>query len=158
MQRNYTPKTLLALLAAVILALPFSALPTSAAPAPAHLDDEVTYRLATTLASELIPVIVEGADAAATNPGRAQQAEARVRNSGGHVVGSANLLGASVAELTPAQIRALAADPGISRIHIDADVRASMGTADTVPSSGTPIVFPQTVGAAQLWQVGDTGA
>src|SRR6266516_3153445 len=104
---QHTPKTLLALLAAVIIALPFSALPASAAPvAPAHLDDEVTHRLATTPASGLIPVIVEGADAAATNPGRAQLAEARVRNSGGHVVGSANLLGASVAELTPAQIRA----------------------------------------------------
>src|SRR5438105_10676581 len=159
MQRNYTPKTLLALLAAVVLALPVSALPASAAPAgSAHLDVDLTHRLSTTPASGLIPVIVEGADAAATNPDRAQQAEARVRNSGGHVVGSANLVGASVAELTPAQIRALAADPWISRIHIDADVKASLGATDTAPSSGTPIVFPQTVAAPQLWQAGDTGA
>src|SRR5947209_1447727 len=95
-------RTLVPGLAAVIVALPVAAFPASAAPAPAtQLDDAVVQRLQTTPESGLIPVIVEGAPAA-DNSARAQQAETRVRNNGGHVVGSSNLLGASVAELTPA--------------------------------------------------------
>jgi serine protease AprX len=73
------------------------------------------------------------------------------------VVGSSSLLGASVAELTPSQIRALASDPAISRIHVDADVKATATAADVPGTSGTPIVFQQTTGATQAWQAGDTG-
>jgi serine protease AprX len=76
---------------------------------------------------------------------------------GGRVVGSSNLLGASVAELTPAQIRDLAGDPGVGRIHIDADVKATASVSDSTSSATTPVVFQQSTGATQAWQAGDTG-
>src|SRR5215467_10233534 len=100
MQRRFAPKSLVALLAAAVLALPFSALPASAAQAPTHLDDEVNRRLQTTPESGLILVIVECAAAPSptTNPDRAQQAQTRVLSNGGPVVGSSSLLGASIAE------------------------------------------------------------
>jgi serine protease AprX len=142
-------------LAAVIMALPIAAFPASAAPTPAtQVDDEVTQRLQTTPDSGLIPVIVEGAPAA-DGLARAQQAETSVRGTGGRIVGSSSLLGASVAQLTPAQIRSLTNDPAISRIHIDSDVKATATTSDG--AAGTPIVFQQTSGATQAWQAGDTG-
>src|SRR5690348_10491964 len=106
MQRKYVPQSLFALLAAAILALPLSAAPASAAPAPAQLDDSVGKLLTTAPSTALIPVIVEGAvqpSAVATDPAQRQQrVESRVRSTGGHVVGGSALLGASVAELTPA--------------------------------------------------------
>ena len=55
--------------------------------------------------------------------------ESRVRGNGGRIVGSSVLLGASIAELTPAQIRNLANDPAISKIHIDANVKATTTVA-----------------------------
>src|ERR1043166_1878573 len=114
MQRRYAPNTILALPSGVIRALPISAAPVSAAPAPAQLDDEVNRQLQTTPASGLIPVIIEGAadgSAPASSPAlRAQRVESRVRSNGGRVDGRSLLLGASVAELTPAQIRALSSD------------------------------------------------
>src|ERR1700724_1592057 len=124
MQRIQAPKPLFALLAVAILGLPVFAVPAGATPAPARLDDEVSQRLQTTDESQRIPVIVEGSSAGGRG-GRAGLAESRVRSGGGVVVGSSSLLGASVAELTPAQIRALAADPSVGRIHIDAEVKAT---------------------------------
>jgi serine protease AprX len=154
-------RTLIPGLAAVIMALPISAFPASAAPTSAtpQLDDAVVQRLQTASDSSLIPVIVEGAlSSTITNNGaRAQMAEAHVRGNGGRVVGSSKWLGASVAELTPAQIRNLANDPAIGRIHIDADVKATSGTSDNASSGITPITFQQTTGATQAWQSGDTG-
>src|SRR5260370_24208777 len=146
MQLTHAPQRLFALLAAAILALPISAVPAGATPAPVRLDDEVTQRLQTTADTQRIPVIIEGApDRGAQTSGanRAQRAEDRLRRSGGHVVGTSSLLGASVAELTPAEIRTLAADPSISRIHIDSEVKATaVGATDSSPSGATPIVFP----------------
>jgi serine protease AprX len=155
-------RSLIAGLAAAALALPISAYPASAAPTPtpAQLDDAVTQRLQTTPDSGLIPVIVEGASALSSGPdnsARAQQAESRVRSNGGRIVGSSTLLGASVAELTPAQIRSLATDPNISRIHIDADVKATSTVSDSATTGTTPIVFQQSSGATAAWQSGDTG-
>src|SRR6266446_6063142 len=92
------PKRFFALLAAAILAVPFFVGPASGAP-------------------DVGPQ-TSGAS-------RAQRVEDRVRSGGGHVVGTSSLLGASVAELTPAEIRTLAADPSVSRIHIDTEVNAS---------------------------------
>src|SRR6266567_1225309 len=159
MQRNNVPKSLIALLAAAVLALPLSVGPVSAAPASAHVDDEVTQRLQTTPESGLIPVIIEAAaDATSQGQGRAQRAESRVRGTGGRVVGSSSLLGASVAELTPAQIRTLANDPAIGRIHFDAAVKAaSVNGSDGSAPGTTPVVFQQTIGASEVWQSGDTG-
>ncbi len=161
MHLTHAPQRLLALLAAAILALPVSAAPASAAQAPERLDDEVTQRLQTTAESQRIPVIIEGAPdrgAQASGANRAQRAEDRVRSSGGHVIGTSSLLGASVAELTPAEIRTLAADPSVGRIHIDAEVKASaVGATDTSASGLTPIVFQQTVGAPDAWKSGDSG-
>ena len=161
MHLTHAPQRLLAFLAAAILALPISAAPASAAPAPVRLDDAVIQRLQTTAESQRIPVIIEGAPDSgpqASGANRAQRAEARVRSSGGHVLGTSSLLGASVAELTPAEIRTLAADPSIGRIHIDSEVNASaVGAADTSGSGTTPIVFQQTIGAPDAWQTGDTG-
>jgi serine protease AprX len=163
MQRKFVSSSVFALMAAAMLALGISAFPAtaSAAPAPAHVDDAVAQRLHTTPESGLIPVIVEGADApsnsGASNAERAQQAESRVRNNGGRIVGSSDLLGASVAELTPAQIRSLASDPGVSRIHIDAEVKASAMVSDTAMTGSTPVTFQQSVGADQAWRSGDTG-
>src|SRR5438067_721723 len=152
MQLTHAPQRLFALLAAAILALPISAAPAGAAPAPVRLDDEVTQRLQTTADTQRIPVIIEGApDRGAQTSGanRAQRAEDRVRSSGGHVVGTSSLLGASVAELTPAEIRTLAADASVSRIHIDSEVKATaVGATDTSPGGATPIGFQQTLGAA----------
>src|SRR6266851_7295295 len=108
MQHIHAPKQLFALLAVAVMALPVFAVPASATPTPAQLDDEVSQRLQTTAASERIPVIVEGSPEG-DGAGRAQRADSRVRSGGGLVVGSSSLLGASVAELTPTQIRALAA-------------------------------------------------
>jgi serine protease AprX len=161
MHLTHAPKRLFALLAAAILALPVSVTPVSAAPAPTRLDDEVRQRLLTTAASQRIPVIIEGApDVApqASGANRAQRAEDRVRSGGGHVIGTSSLLGASVAELTPAEIRTLAADPSVGRIHIDAEVDASADAAvDTSLSGTTPIVFQQTIGAPEAWRAGDRG-
>src|ERR1051326_1207041 len=81
-------RSLIAGLAAVVLALPISAYPASASPTPAQVDDAVTQRLQTTPDSGLIPVIVEGATALSTGPdnsARAQQAEAGVRRKGGRI-------------------------------------------------------------------------
>jgi serine protease AprX len=157
MQHLHAPKQLFALLAVAVMALPVFTVPASATPAPARLDDEVSQRLQTAAESVRIPVIVEGSPEG-DGAGRAQRAETRIHSGGGLVVGSSSLLGASVAELTPAQIRALAADPSVGRIHIDADVTATALT-NTDPSTGglTPIVFQQTVGATQAWADGFTG-
>src|SRR5437879_6313744 len=125
MQRIRAPRSLLAYLAAAVVALPLSAVPVSAS-SPTQdqnrLDDEVNQHLQTTPESGLIPVIVEGASSS-PSVDRAQRAENGVKTRGGRVVGSSSLLGASVAELTPAQIRALSADPSVGRIHFDAPVR-----------------------------------
>jgi len=59
MQHFHAPKSLIALLAAAIVALPVFAVPAGAAPALAGLDDEVSQRLQTTPESERIPVIVD---------------------------------------------------------------------------------------------------
>jgi serine protease AprX len=160
MQRRHAWKPVLAFLGAAILSLPLFIVPAAAAPAPSRLDDELSQRLQTTPETGLIPVIVEGA--ADTAPGaqlsaRAQRAEDRVRGSGGHVVADAALLGATVAELTPAQIRALAGDPSVGRIHFDAPVSASAVSTDQSTGGPTPVVFQQTVGAPDAWQAGDTG-
>src|SRR5205814_9123356 len=111
---------LFALLVAAILAVPALSVPASAAPTPGRLDDEVSQRLQITAETERVPVIVEGAPDAGpqtTGASRAQRTESRVRSGGGHVVGSLAILGASVAELTPAEIRTLVADPAVGRIH-----------------------------------------
>ena len=160
MQRNHASRALFAVFACAILALPNLAVPAAAAPAAARLDDDLCQRLQTTPDAERIPVIVEGAvvgSADASGAARAQHAESRVRGSGGHVVASSTLLGATVAELTPAQIRSLGADATIGRIHVDAPVRATALASDTSPTGSTPIVFQQTIGAPQAWSAGDTG-
>ncbi|HEX8967554.1 MAG TPA: S8 family peptidase, partial [Chloroflexota bacterium] len=161
MQPKHAPRSLLALLAAIVLALPLSVGAASAAPSPGQLDNEVARRLQITPESGLIPVIVEGAAGgtlASDGPSRARRAENRVRSGGGRVVSSSSLLGASIAELTPAQIRALANDASIGRIHFDAGVTASaVGAADGAGTGATSIVFQQTVGAPEVWQSGDTG-
>jgi len=166
MQRSQLSRTFIALVAAAALALPISApLTASAAPAAAQpevVDAATAQRLQSTPESGLIPVIVEGADSASSSgvggsTARAQQAEAHVRGAGGIVKGSAELIGASVAELTPAQIRSLATDPAISRIHLDADVKGTSLSGDGSASGATPIVFQQTLGAPEVWQAGDTG-
>ena len=99
MHRTRALKQVIALLGATILALPLAVIPASAEQAPSRLDDEVSQRLQTTPDSQLIPVIVEGAAAASpqTPSTRAQRAEDHVRGSGGHVVATSNLLGATVA-------------------------------------------------------------
>src|SRR5258707_5267196 len=155
------PQRFLALVAAAILALPISAAPASAANAPARLDDEVTRRLQPAAEPQRIPVIIEGAPdrgPQASGANRAQRAEDRVRSGGGHVIGTSSLLGASVAELTPAEIRTLATDPSVGRVHIDTEVTATaVRAADSSTSGATPIVFQQTIGAPDAWQTGDTG-
>ncbi|HLZ30102.1 MAG TPA: S8 family peptidase [Chloroflexota bacterium] len=153
----HAPKQLISLLAVAIVALPVFAVPASAAPAPARLDDEVSQRLQTATASQRIPVIVEGSPEG-DGAGRALRAESRVLSGGGVVVGSSSLLGASVAELTPSQIRTLADDPSVGRIHIDAEVKATaINDADTSVGGQTPIVFQQAIGATQAWEDGFTG-
>jgi len=151
------PKQLIAFLAVAVVALPVFAVPASAAPGPARLDDEVSQRLQITADAQTIPVIVEGS-ADGDGTGRALRAETRVRSGGGIVVGSSSLLGASVAELTPAQIRALAADPLVGRIHIDSEVKATdVAEPDATPGGGTPIVFQAAIGATDAWKAGFTG-
>jgi serine protease AprX len=155
-------RSFVACVVAASVVLPLSAIPASAAstPTPAHLDDSLTQRLQATPESALIPVIVEGADPvslAGDNSARAQQAETRVRGNGGRIIGSSELLGASVAELTPAQIRSLANDPAVGSIHVDADVTATDTAADAGTQSGTSIVFQQSTGATGAWAAGDTG-
>src|SRR5712691_7537572 len=160
MQRTHPWKPFLALLGAIVLTLPLFVGPVSAEQAPGRLDDEVSQRLQTTPESQLIPVIVEGsADPSpqATADGRAKRAEDRVRGNGGHVVGSSNLLGATVAELTPAQVRALAGDPAVGRVHFDAQAKAASLAPDQSTGGTTPVVFQQTVGATDAWKAGDTG-
>src|SRR6266851_1810546 len=160
MLRTNATNSLFACLAVAILALPAVPVSASGAPAPSRLDDEISQRIQTTAETQRIPVIVEGAHDGFDrgNSGRrAQRAEGRVRSSGGQVVGTSNLLGATVAALTPAEIRALASDPSIARVHFDTEVKAAgIGAADT--STGpTPIVFQQTIGATDAWRQGQTG-
>jgi serine protease AprX len=161
MQRTHAFKQLVALLGALVLALPFVVVPASAAPAASRLDDDLSQRLQTTPESQLIPVIIEGAvdtsRQTSSSSDRAERAESRVRGTGGHVVGSSRLLGATVAELTPAQIRVLAADLSIARIHVDAAVKANALGPDASASGPTPIVFQQTVGAMDAWRAGQSG-
>jgi serine protease AprX len=160
MQRTNATKPLFVLLAAAILALPAIPVSASGAATPSRLDDEVSQRIQTAAETQRIPVIVEGANDGfdrGNGARRAQRTEGRVRSSGGQVVGTSNLLGATVAALTPAEIRALSSDPSIARIHFDTEVKAAnVGPADT--STGpTPIVFQQTVGATDAWRQGQTG-
>jgi serine protease AprX len=161
MQRHTAFTTVFALLASALIALPTVPTSASAAPVQGRLDDDVSQRLQTTAESQRIPVIVEGAaDGSPQGNGqsRAQKAESRVRNGGGRVVGNSNLLGATVAELTPAEIRTLSNDPTVGRIHYDSPVRAAaVGTPDTTTTTGTPIVFQQAIGAPDAWNAGTTG-
>jgi serine protease AprX len=163
MPRISFSKLLSSLLVVGALALPAAApIGVSATPAPGRLDDEIAQRIQVTPANERIPVIVEGAPdgfAQGDNIRRAQRAEDRVRTigAGTHVKGNSNLLGATVAELTPAEIRALSADAGVDRIHFDTAVHASATNQDNTAPGQTPIVFEQTVGAPQAWQQGITG-
>jgi serine protease AprX len=158
-------KPLFAVFAFASLTLSAFPLAATAAPAPARLDDEVSQRIQSTAPTDRIPVIVEGsANASDGSPSvinglsRAQRAETSVRNRGGQVSGSSSLLGATVASLTPAEIRSLATDPSIARIHIDADVKAASvaETSDANPAP-TAITFQQTIGALDAWNAGDTG-
>src|SRR5262249_26584246 len=109
----------------------------------ASLDDEVAQRVQTTADTERIPVIIE--------------ANRGARAVGGRGVGSSSLLGAIVAELTPAEIRKLSTDPSVARIHFDSEVRAAAVAGADSATGPTPIVFQQTVGAPQAWSAGDTG-
>ncbi|HEY3063766.1 MAG TPA: S8 family peptidase [Chloroflexota bacterium] len=157
----------LAILATVVLAIPFFAAPAAAAPSTTstpsagRLDAEIVRKLQSARESERIPVIVEGAlnsndgTTSTANVRRAQRAEDRVRSQGGAVVSTSNLIGATVADLTPAQIRALVVDSSVGRIHFDAEVSATAISPDD--SSGTPIVYPQTIGAPEAWKDGETG-
>ncbi len=170
MRRSVFPRLArgLAILATVVLAIPFFAAPAAAAPSTStptagRLDAEIVRKLQTTRESERIPVIVEGAlnsnDGTTTtttaNVRRAQRAEDRVRGNGGTVVSKSNLIGATVAELTPAQIRALAADSSVGRIHFDAEVSAT--AINGSDSGGTPVVYAQAIGAPDAWKAGETG-
>jgi serine protease AprX len=161
MQLTHASKRLFVLFSVAILALSVFVVPASAAPAPGRLDDEVSQRLLTTAESQRIPVIIEGAAdgrSKSDGAGRAERAGNRVRSGGGRVVGASNLLGASVAELTPAEIRVLATDPSVGRIHFDAEVNASaVDAAESSTSGSTPIVFQQTIGAPAAWKAGATG-
>ena len=158
MHSPFTPRSLIALLAAAIVASPLSALPASAAPVGAQIDDEVASRLQTTPEANLIPVIIEGDHHVVDTASRAQQVESKVRSDGGVIRGSSALLGATVAALTPAQIRALAADPSVGRIHFDAPVGATAsGDTAAPPSGATPITFDQTIGATEAWRADDAG-
>jgi serine protease AprX len=162
MQLTHVFKPLFALLAIASLTLSGLPLAASAAPAPARLDDEVAQRIRTTPETDRIPVIVEGAASASeapaveiSGPSRHQRAETSVRNVGGQVVGGLTLLGASVAELTPAEIRSLASDPSVGRIHIDAQVKAAtFDEASGLNPDPTPITFRQTIGAIGALQTG----
>src|ERR1051326_2451427 len=116
-------RSLIAILSASILALACSALPASAASGSAHVDDEVSRLLQATPESGRIPVIIEGASDVTSSADRAARTESHVRNGGGLLRGSSVLLGDTVAELTPAQLRTLASDPAIGRIHLDAPDR-----------------------------------
>src|SRR5438552_2278007 len=162
MQRIHAKKSIFAFLAAAIVALPVSILPVTAAAGPTALDDAVAQRLQTTPESSLIPVIVEGTVESSASGGdpavRAQRAEDRVRSRGGRIVGRSVLLGASIAELRPSQILALASDPAISRIDFDAVVRAAATSDGPDATTGlTPITFDQTISAPDGWRAGDTG-
>src|SRR5215216_6687510 len=105
MQRTRAPRPFLAVMAAAILALPVLPVAVSAAPAAPRLDDEVAQRIQIAADGQRLPVIIEGAVDAGGSQGsglrRAQRAESRVRSQGGQVVGNSELLGATVAELTP---------------------------------------------------------
>lgn len=148
--------------AVAVLAFPLSA---AAAPTPTttRLDDDLARQLQVSSETQRIPVIVEAAPDPneATTPDangrRARRAEDKVKGKGGNVSGSSNLLGATVAELTPAQIRALASDDGIGRIHFDAPVHATAVSAAEQAAAQTPITFPETIGATDAWQQGQTG-
>ena len=158
MHRPFRRTSLIALLGAAILALPVSALPASAAPVGAQIDDDVASRLQTTSDANLIPVIIEGAHDVTDAAARAQRVENTVRSSGGIVRGSSTLMGATVAALTPSQIRTLAADRAVGRIHFDAPVQATATTDPASLSGGeTPITFDQTIGAPEAWKSGDAG-
>jgi serine protease AprX len=143
-----------------MLAFQGLAVPASAERAPARIDDEVARQLQTTAESQRIPVIIEGAfdNAAAPNAGsvRADRAESSVRNTGGRITGKSSLVGATVAELTPAEIRALSANPAVGRIHYDTPVKAT-AMADSAAIGATPIVFQESVGATEAWKNGVTG-
>ncbi len=157
MHGTLTSRTLIAILAAALLALPVGVAPAGATPhaTPNHLDDQVVQHLQSSPETRLIPVIVEG-PADPTPAGRAQLAENRMRQIGGQIVGRSRLLGASVALLSPAQLRALASDPAIGRIHYDAEVVAA-ATSDNSPGTATPVTFDQTIGATTAWASGITG-
>jgi serine protease AprX len=159
MQQITARKFIIPLLAAIVLALPGSVVPVSAAPTTGpdtRLDDQIARQLQITPRSGVIPVIVEGA---AAFQDAAQAAESRVRAAGGQVRGRSNALGAAIAELTPDQVRALANDPSVGRIHFDAPVTvASVSSGGPEQTAGaTPITFDRTIGAPDAWAAGATG-
>src|SRR6266540_2689206 len=146
--------------AVAVLAFPLSAAAAPTSTPPGRLDDAVVRQLQLTPESQTIPVIVEGALDSSDNDGgerRARRAEDKVRGNGGNVSGSSALLGATVAQLTPSQIRDLSTDGSIGRIIFDAPVHATAINANEVAQPTTPITFPETIGAPEAWNQGKTG-
>ncbi len=146
--------------AVAVLAFPLSAAAAPTSTPPGRLDDAVVRQLQLTPESQTIPVIVEGALDSSDNDGgerRARRAEDKVRGKGGNVSGSSALLGATVAQLTPSQIRDLSTDGSIGRIIFDAPVHATAINANEVAQPTTPITFPETIGAPEAWNQGKTG-
>jgi serine protease AprX len=150
-------------MALLALNQPLTAAAAPASKNPGRLDDEVVRQLQSTPESQRIPVIVEGAPdssdspSGAANERRARRAEDKVRGKGGEVSSSSNLIGATVAQLTPAQIRALSEDSSVGRIHFDAPVRATSIGNKSSAAADTPITYPQTIGAPDAWKAGNKG-
>ncbi len=151
-----------ALLAALLLVLPASVV--TAAPgqgARAVVDDDLTRHLQDVAEEARVPVLVEGSLAkplgpsARANVERAERAGSSAARAGGSVRGHLGLVGAVVADLTPAEIRRLAADPDVGRVMYDRPVQAS--ALPTLDSGATPIVFQDAVEAPDAWRQGYTG-
>src|SRR5207237_7822683 len=66
------------------------------------------------------------------------------------------LLGATAAELTPAQIQKLSTDGSVAHISLDRPVRAASLDTDNT-AEPTPITYPGTIGATSANSQGVTG-
>jgi len=161
------PLRVVAAILGLVLCIGVGVRPSFAASAPQSpvtvqsIDNDLAQRLQVSAQDARIPVLIEAVATPPASAGRdgnqrrAQRAADVASRSGGRVGGQIAMLGAAAAELTPAQIRQVAADTGVARVSLDRPVKAA--NVDTSAGTGTPVVYQSAVGATAAWQQGFTG-
>ena len=141
-------RTLLLVLLAIASLTSAGVAPSEAASSPAggHVDQPL-QQLARQQPTANVRVLVQG--------GRAADVSAAVQRTGGQVRKQLPHVASVAADLRADQAAALSAQPGVTRVMLDAPMNAVFGGFD--PTQWPASAFSQTVGAPPLWSSGQTG-